>query len=191
MSHRSQQNTTLNDFLENLLRSSQSKSTFTRLEEDETVIRITTTPPPQWWCTQDISYASFTTHLHLQERKIEQKMYIAYFVPMSDKLTRKLMWKLSCLEELEYFINLSIWSRYVWLLKCFQNCLSMYAFNTQRDKNLKLWQLEFDLKTILFLFPAHAWMGKMFIVLCLPALSRGLWWLGMVYPQELPDEQRS
>ena len=106
MSHRSQQNT-LNDFLENLLRSSQSKSTFTRLEEDETVIRITTLPPPQWWCTQDISYASFTTHLHLQERKIEQKMYIAYFVPMSDKLTRKLMWKLSCLEELEYFIKLS------------------------------------------------------------------------------------
>lgn len=144
MSHRSQQNT-LNDFLENLLRSSQSKSTFTRLEEDETVIRITTIPLPQWWCTQDThpSYASFTTHLHLQERKIEQKMYIAYFVPMSDKLTRKLMWKLSCLEELEYFINLSIWSRYVWLLKCFQNCLSMYAFNTQRDKNLKLWQLEF------------------------------------------------
>ena len=46
MSHRSQQNT-LNDFLENLLRSSQSKSTFTRLEEDETVIRITTLPPPQ------------------------------------------------------------------------------------------------------------------------------------------------
>ena len=73
MSHRSQQNTTLNDFLENLLRSSQSKSTFTRLEEDETVIRITTLPPSQWWCTQDISYASFTTHLHLQERKIEQK----------------------------------------------------------------------------------------------------------------------
>ena len=140
MSHRSQQNTTLNDFLENLLRSSQSKSTFTRLEEDETVIRITTLPPPQWWCTQDISYASFTTHLHLQERKIEQKMYIAYFVPMSDKLTRKLMWKLSCLEELEYFINLSIWSRYVWLLKCFQNCLSMCTF--------KEWGQEFETLTI-------------------------------------------
>ena len=75
--------------------------------------------------------------------------------------------------------------------KVFFKTVCLCVLSRSEDKNLKLWQLEFDLKTILFLFPAHAWMGKMFIVLCLPALSRGLWWLGMVYPQELPDEQRS